>query len=79
MEYIPQKVAICSIQTVCPCSFMYTNGEKKKLDDAGRQTAYTPYTYVYIYKCSTLEFFDNIFIEDVMPEKALKYALFQKI
>ena len=27
------------------------------------------------YACSTL--FDNIFIEDAMPEKSLKYALFQ--
>ena len=35
--------------------------------------------YIYIYKCSTLKFFDNIFIEDAMPEKAFKYALFQKI
>ena len=25
----------------------------------------------------TLEFVDNIFIEGAMPEKALKYALFQ--
>ena len=31
------------------------------------------------YTCSTLQFADNIFIEDAMPEKALKYALFQKI
>ena len=34
---------------------------------------------VHIYTCSTLKFFDNIFIEDAMPEKVLKYALFQKI
>ena len=33
---------------------------------------------IHIYTCSTLTFFDNIFIEDAMPEKALKYALFQK-
>ena len=27
--------------------------------------------YTYIFTCSTLKFFDNIFIEDAMPEKAL--------
>ena len=34
---------------------------------------------IYIYICSTLKFFDSISIEDDMPEKALKYALFQKM
>ena len=29
------------------------------------------YIYTYIYTCSTLKFFDNIFIEDSMPEKVL--------
>ena len=33
---------------------------------------------IYICTCSTRTFFDNFFIEDAMPEKALKYALFQK-
>ena len=36
------------------------------------------YTYIYIYKFYS-EFFYNIFIEDAMPEKALKSALFKKI
>ena len=39
---------------------------------------YIQYTYIYIYTCSTLKFVDKIFIEGAMPEKALKYALFQK-
>ena len=30
---------------------------------------------IHIYTCSTLKFFDNIFIEDAMPEKALKKIL----
>ena len=52
---------------------------------AGRETAYTPYMYIYTYihtykyTCSNLKFFYNIFIEIAMPEKALKYFLFQKI
>ena len=33
---------------------------------------------LYIYTCSTLNFVDNILIEDAMPNKALKYALFKK-
>ena len=36
------------------------------------------YKYIYIYKHSILKFFDKIFIGDAMPEKTLKYALFQK-
>ena len=36
------------------------------------------YIDLYIYTCSTLKFFYNIFIEDAMPEKSLKYALFKK-
>ena len=31
-----------------------------------------------IYTCFTLKFFYNIFIEDAIPEKALKYDHFQK-
>ena len=31
--------------------------------------------YIYINKCSTLKFFDNIFIEDAMPEKAFRNEL----
>ena len=38
----------------------------------------SPPVYTYIFTCPTLKFFDNIFIEDAMPEKALKYALFKK-
>ena len=34
--------------------------------------------YTYIFTCSTLKFSGNIFIEDAMPEKASKYALFKK-
>ena len=37
------------------------------------------YIYIHIYICSTLTFFYNSFIEDAMPEKALKYALFKEI
>ena len=33
------------------------------------------YIYIYIYTCSALKVVGNIFIEDAMPEKALKYAL----
>ena len=29
------------------------------------------YIYTYIFTCSTLQFSDNIFIQDAMPEKAL--------
>ena len=35
--------------------------------------------YVHIYTYSTLKFVDKIFIEVAIPEKALKYALFQKV
>ena len=34
--------------------------------------------YKYIFTCYNLKFYDNIFIEDAMPEKALKFALFKK-
>ena len=36
----------------------------------------SPPIYIYVYTWSTLRLFGNIFIEDAMPEKALKYALF---